>query len=306
MENYFRYLPVSPELLRWGVVLSAAGFTRIPPRSSYPPAEHPLDHRLDWDHGRVIEMLQLVLISEGRGRLETQGMRAQLVEPGMLFMLLPNCWHRYRPEPRVGWVESWIEVRGPVVDELLQAGTFAPGTCLRRGALQCGIEDTLNRIHRLVLADLPGSRPELGALAMQVLSQGTRLSAGQPRISNIKRAVHQAEIHLRNHYHEALNVRDLAGSLGVAYSHFRRAFRAQTGFSPWQYVIHLRLARARLLMASGDTKLDDLAAQLGFSSGFHLSAAFKQAYGVSPAPWRKSLVADSGPPRKDPRRSHQP
>ena len=147
MEDYFRYFPTPPELLNWGLALSAAGFTRIPPHTPYPPAKHPEDHELDWNHGRVIESLQVVLVSDGGGVLETRSTRQQRVEAGMVFLLLPHSWHRYRPDPETGWVESWIEVRGPVVDGLLQRDTFPPGSILQHGAFDAGIEETLNRIH---------------------------------------------------------------------------------------------------------------------------------------------------------------
>ena len=113
------------------------------------------------------------------------------------------------------------------------------------------------------------------------------------RLSNIQRAVHRAERYLNDHYREAIQIEALAAQLGVAYSHFRRAFRAHTGFSPWRYVIHLRLTRARALMASSNATLEDIATQTGFSSGFHLSSTFKQAYGLAPDPWRKALMVNA-------------
>jgi len=44
-------------------------------------------------------------------------------------------------------------------------------------------------------------------------------------------------------------------------------------------------------MASSNATLDGIAAQTGFSSGFHLSSCFKQAYGTAPDPWRRALMA---------------
>lgn len=291
MENYFRYLPTAPEILDWGLAVSAAGYTRVPPHVSYPPAAHPGDHALDWNHGRVIDALQVVLVSEGGGWLETDAMRRRRVEAGMVFLILPHAWHRYRPDPETGWTESWIEARGPVVENLLRKATFPPASALRNGAIDAGIDETLNRIHQRIGGDPPGSQPELSALALQVLAQCSTLTAGASRTSRIQRAVYRAERHLNDHYREAIQMESLAAQLGVAYSHFRRAFRAHTGFSPWQYVIHLRLTRARSLMSSGDATLDEIAARTGFSSGFHLSNSFKQTYGISPDHWRKNLIS---------------
>ena len=289
--DYFRYLPATPEARRWGVAVTAAGLTHIPAGVAYPPADHPADHAFEWKHGRVLDALQIVLISAGGGWLETRAAGRRKVQPGMAFLLLPGEWHRYRPDPRTGWRESWIEIQGPVVDELLAAGTFAAGAVLRPGALDAGLEETFDEIHRLVRTSGVAFQPEISAAALKALAQCVRAGHGQGRrMPRIEQAVAEALRILNEQHAEPVNIEQLAQDLGVAYSHFRRAFRAHTGHAPWQYVLHLRLTRARRLLASGDAKLDEIAARVGFSSGFHLSAAFKRAYGQSPDAWRRSLA----------------
>jgi len=288
-SDYFRYFPISPETRRWGLGVTASGFTRIPAGAEYPPAKHPEDHCFDWAHGRVLDALQIVLISSGRGWLETRATGRRLIKAGMVIMLLPKTWHRYRPDPQTGWDESWIEVRGPVVDELLQAETFLPGSVLRRGAIGVGLEEALDAIHQLARKGPLGFQSEFSVAALHVLSLCARISPAWMQPSRIQSAVKEAEQYFSSHHAEMINVEALAERLGVAYSHFRRAFRTQTGFAPWQYVVHLRLTRARRLLASSDATLDDVAARVGFGSGFHLSNAFKKAYGQSPHLWRQTL-----------------
>ncbi len=287
--DYFRYFPATPDIALWGLGVTAAGHTRIKAGTSYPPALHPEDHELNWSHGRVLDALQIVLVSKGAGWLETRAIGRRRVRAGMVFLLLPETWHRYRPDPQTGWTESWIEVQGPVVDGLLSAGTFPPASILSPGAIDAGLEEALDAIHRQVSIE-SGSQPELSAAALRVLALCTRAAKSGVRPSRIQRAVNEAERFLNEHHAEPVNVEELAVKLGVAYSHFRRAFRARTGFAPWKYVIHLRLTRARRLLASSDAKLDDIAARVGFSSGFHLSNAFKQAYGQAPDMWRRTLA----------------
>lgn len=288
-SDYFRYFPAPPELQRWGLGVTAAGRTKINAGAVYPPARHPEDHRLIWSHGRVLDSLQIVLIPSGGGWLETRATGKLRVDSGMVFLLLPGIWHRYRPDPASGWTESWIEVQGPVVDGLLNAGTFPAGGILYRGAIDEGMEETLEYIHRRILKGPDRFQPELAAAALQVLAQCARISQERIQMSRIQGAVNEAERFLIEHHAEPINVEEIAVKLGVAYSHFRRAFRAQTGFAPWKYVIHLRLTRARRMLASSDAKLEEVAARVGFSSGFHLSNAFKQAYGESPDKWRRGL-----------------
>lgn len=288
-SDYFRYFPATPDIELWGLGVTAAGHTRIRAGTLYPPDSHPDDHQLNWSHGRVLDALQIVLISEGAGWLETRATGRRRVRAGMVFLLLPATWHRYRPDPQTGWTESWIEVQGAVVNGLLSAGTFPATSILYPGAIDAGLEETLDSIHRQISTE-PNSQPELSAAALRVLALCARAAKSSVRPSRIQRAVADAERFLNEHHAEPVNVEELAVKLGVAYSHFRRAFRARTGFAPWKYVIHLRLTRARRLLASGDAKLDDIAARVGFSSGFHLSHAFKQAYGQAPDTWRRTLA----------------
>jgi AraC-like DNA-binding protein len=293
-HNYFRYLPVTHELKRWGLGVTATGWTHVLPGAAYPPEKHPEDHQLNWKHGRVLDALQIVLIPSGSGFLETKATGKRRIEAGMVFLLLPGVWHRYRPDPECGWTESWIEVQGPVVDALLHDGVFTATSILHRGGIDGGIEEALESIHQVTRKGSPGFQPTLSATAMKLLALCSMISKSGNRKSSpprIEMAVHEAERYLNDHHAEPVNVEQLAASLGVAYSHFRRAFRAQTGMAPWRYVIHLRLTRARRMLASGDAKLDDIASRVGFSSGFHLSNAFKQAYGESPDTWRRSLAS---------------
>lgn len=289
-KDYFRYLPTSPELRRWGIGVTAAGRTRIAAGSEYPPALHPENHQLDWEHGRVLDALQIVLVSSGEGWLETSATGRRRVKAGTAFMLLPQTWHRYRPDSATGWSESWIEVTGPVVDTLLLEEAFPAGSVLHPNAIDTGLEEVLNDIHRLIQNHATGFQPELSAAALRALALCHGISRSRRRPSRMQQAVAEAERYLNDHHADAVNVEQLARRLGVAYSHFRRTFRAQTGFAPWQYVLHLRLTRARRLLASSDATLDDIAARVGFGSGFHLSAAFKRAYQESPGSWRRSLA----------------
>ena len=153
-----------------------------------------------------------------------------------------------------------------------------------------GLDAALEALHDRARTDPLGFDPELSARGYSVLAAWTTRSSDASGSQRSWRVVAEAERFLAAHHHEAINVAELARDLGMAYSHFRRLFRKQTGYAPWQYVVRLRLARARRLLASsGETKLEDIAGKLGFSSAFHFSAAFKQAHGKSPDQWRRGL-----------------
>ena len=55
------------------------------------------------------------------------------------------------------------------------------------------------------------------------------------------------------------------------------------GMAPHQYILQQRLQRASELLTRTDLSIERIAQECGFSSQSHLTAAFKTAYGVTPA-----------------------
>jgi AraC-like DNA-binding protein len=242
-----------------------------------------------------LDALQIVLIASGRGRFETRATGLHEIKPGEAFVVLPGVWHRYEPDPKTGWEESWIEVRGAVVTGLIKAGIFRPEAAVNRGTFEVGMHEALAAIHERSRTGSPGFDAGRVAAAFGVLAAWQLALQAIPKRGRIAKAVAEAEHYLADHYSEEVNIEQLARKLGVAYSHFRRAFREQTGFAPWQYMVHLRLSRARRMLASSDATMDDIANQLNFSSSSHFSVAFKKAYGIAPALWRRDLYSRQAP-----------
>ena len=291
--DYFHYFPVSREAAAWGLAVTAAGFTGILPQTPYPPVRHPTGHHFEWRRGRVLEALQIVLITAGRGEFERRGARRQIIETGDAFLLLPGVWHRYRPDPATGWEESWVELSGATVDRLCRQRILSSRAPVLRNALAAGLEGGLDAVHARARQPAPGFDPELAARGLGVLAAWHQAGLASQRDTRMGRAVAAAESHLAKNLAAPVNVAQLARRLGVAYSHFRKAFKSHTGYAPWQYMLHLRLAQARRQLAASDATLDEVASRLGFSSAFHLSTAFKQAYGTAPAHWRRRFAGET-------------
>lgn len=86
----------------------------------------------------------------------------------------------------------------------------------------------------------------------------------------------------------ALSVKAMAQLLGLSEGYFIRAFKTATGKSPHAYLIDRRLAKARALMRDSSASLSDIALTCGFNSQAHMTTAFRQRLGVSPAQFRRA------------------
>ncbi|WP_367256812.1 helix-turn-helix transcriptional regulator [Pseudomonas sp. stari2] len=83
-----------------------------------------------------------------------------------------------------------------------------------------------------------------------------------------------------------LGIQTMAQLLELSEGYFIRAFKQATGKSPHSYLIDRRLARARALMRDSTASLAEIALACGFNSQAHMTSAFKQRLGVSPAQLR--------------------
>ena len=84
---------------------------------------------------------------------------------------------------------------------------------------------------------------------------------------------------------------ELADSLGVTDRHLRRAFRAEFGVSPVQYLQTRRLLLAKNLLTDTDLSIIDVALAAGFGSLRRFNHLFKSRYRLSPAALRRQSAA---------------
>lgn len=307
VHTFFRYFPVSDRDRRWGLYLTTAGESRIPPHFHYPPPGHPGGYQFDWRKGRVLHEYQIVYISTGQGRLE---MRRQhwRIGAGTVFLLHPGVWHRYRPDPATGWSEHWVGCDGPVVRSLIRQGFFSP----RRPVQQVRDEDLLLGAFTSLMDAIHAGRPALqqvaaGATLYILALVYSALQPGQAGPQRVSRAIHEAMRQMADAAHEVGPLPSLARNLGVSYTWFRRAFAHHTGLSPHQYQLQLRIGRARTLLSETTLAVKEIGFRSGFESEQYFCRLFKSKTGVSPGAWRRrnggeNLYSEQPLPRRAPRK----
>ncbi|MFC3942817.1 AraC family transcriptional regulator [Pseudomonas gingeri NCPPB 3146 = LMG 5327] len=101
-----------------------------------------------------------------------------------------------------------------------------------------------------------------------------------PRVAQLARE------YLHAHLQHDLSLDDLAAVTGVDRFRLTRAFKSAYGLPPHAYLVQLRLAKARQMLARGEQPAT-VAMALGFADQSHLGRWFLRAYGLTPAAYRK-------------------
>ena len=212
--------------------------------------------------------------------------------PGHVFLLEPGEIHDGHAPTEDGFTYSTLYLDPTWVDSQLRAlFEHAPGDSLPSFA------DTLCNDERLARAT---------ALAFQAVhTQDLRIvrqTAMDDLLACLTRHLHwrrrlnpdprlpltaqRARDYLHANLERDIGLEDLAQACGIDRFRLTRAFKAAFGLAPHAYLIQLRLARARRLLARGQSPTE-VAMALGFADQSHLGRWFRRAYQLTPADYRR-------------------
>jgi len=85
---------------------------------------------------------------------------------------------------------------------------------------------------------------------------------------------------------DELRLRDLAQSVGLSSAHFSEMFRKLMGETPHQFVLRVRVERAKEMLRSAEMRVLDIVVACGFKTQQHFARAFRQLSGASPTEYR--------------------
>lgn len=102
-----------------------------------------------------------------------------------------------------------------------------------------------------------------------------------------KYVAEQVMEYMEQHYSEKLSLDQVAQTMYLSPFYLSRLFKHETGDTPMNYLIRVRMRRAgELLRTQKHTSIQDVARCVGYEDAYHFSKAFKKHYGMPPSKYR--------------------
>ena len=101
--------------------------------------------------------------------------------------------------------------------------------------------------------------------------------------------IEEAKLYIQDHLTDSVTVKQLAAIAEMSESYFRKIFREINGMSATQYMIYLRINKAKDLLASGTVNVTETALLCGFNDVFYFSILFKKNVGITPSEFMKNI-----------------
>ena len=289
-KKYVKYLVSNIQDKQWGLEITTVGHQNILPYTSYPPQIHPSPYLFSTEKGRVLSDYQLVYITRGRGRFASAHCQECEIKEGDMFLLFPNEWHNYKPDPKTGWHESWIGFTGENIRKKIESHFFS----LEKVVFKIGIQEQLYNLYywaNIVAQNQdPGYQQILAGIASLLL--GVAYSKSRQEIFQDKQTnalVSKAKILMAENIGQNFleGGKAIAQHIGVGYSWFRHIFKEYTGFSPNQYVIELKISKSKELLINTNLTCQQISDMVGFETPSYFSIMFKKKVGFTPIEYRK-------------------
>ncbi|HYH55956.1 MAG TPA: AraC family transcriptional regulator, partial [Anseongella sp.] len=243
-------------------------------------------------NGRVLQEYQLIYIPRGEGVFESDSCPQTRIREGAMIILFPNEWHRYKPDKATGWDEYWVGFKGGIIDNMVGNRFFEP----KNPSLQIGVNERVVSIFDEIIENTKqeksGYQPLISGAVVHLLGLIHSISREQhfeDQQMTVENIVNKARILFRSNIEQQISPEKIAHELGLSYSWFRKTFKAYTGIAPGQYLIQLKIEKAKQLLSDPSKSVKEIAYDLKFDSSFYFSKLFKEKTGLPPERYRKKI-----------------
>ncbi|MFE7777362.1 helix-turn-helix domain-containing protein [Streptomyces sp. NPDC057445] len=230
---------------------------------------------------RTLDHHVAVLISAGGGWYRgADGRRLTVSAPAVLW-LTPGVPHHYAPDPATGWDEGFVDFSGPATATYTELGYIEPQRPVVPLTDATPARAAVGRIARAARRGNPLLEVETGAAVHELLVALRRARAdtspdGDPVLRLLARDAFQP-----------LTVAEHAARHGMTSTELRTAVRRGAGCGPKDYLLGIRLGRAKELLAATDLPVAAVARRVGYDDPAYFSRLFTRRVGTAPVRFRE-------------------
>lgn len=255
------------------IAVNCSGYQKYITRSSQRLRE---EGRLDF---------QMIYIIKGKGSFRV-AQNIFEVQEGNIVIYHPGEIQQYTYCSQDKAEVYWIHFTGYGAEEFLQkAGLW------HKPIYTIGIDTTIIELYKKIIYELQLKRPlyELTAntacLELVALMGRKNLevkNSFQGKDEKIYRVIEE----LHSSYNIKWSVTELSNMCNLSPFQFIRNFKAHTGMTPIDYLIKIRIDKAKEFLLNSSLSIHEISEVLGYENAFYFSRIFKRKEGISPEKYR--------------------
>lgn len=234
----------------------------------------------------------LHIVRGGKGILEINNQKYVLTK-GDAFLISPDVEAWYEADATDPWSYMWVGFTGYRAQEYAEHAGFTKRAPLRK--IECDNElnnyiDGMLEAHQLSYTDELKRNGYLLLFFSALMEDYKKMVPGMNRQPSYPGSVYvkHAMEYMAYHYREKIRINELADYIGVNRSYLTSSFKKAIGCSPQEYLVNLRMEKAKAMLRNSNMQINGIAAAVGYTDQLAFSKIFKQHFGVSPKTYRET------------------
>ncbi|RXT03749.1 helix-turn-helix domain-containing protein [Ammoniphilus sp. CFH 90114] len=127
----------------------------------------------------------------------------------------------------------------------------------------------------------------LGELRKSLLNLHQTISHSSKERLNV---IGEIAKYIDKHYHEDLTLQCIAEQFYLSREHISRKFKLEFGSNLFDYLISVRIEKAKALLTDPGLRVSDISKMVGYEDEKYFSKVFKKVTGYSPSQYRNHLI----------------
>lgn len=233
---------------------------------------------------KYVDNLLLMMVENGEMRLEYRG-KHYTAKPGDIVLMDCTFPQYYDTADYVEFY--WMHISGLNAFDLCEHLTNAHDGIVHRTPNNEKAAELL----RLLVSQYANNQPVGDAEQSRLLYNILCYLMPSVQISSSRTGgdspVQKVIEYIRAHLGEDLSLKQLAAIVYLSPSHLIRLFREETQHSPHEYIVLMRMDRAKYLLKTTTIPIKNIAFEVGYRSESSFSGAFTERIGISPRKFRE-------------------
>ena len=233
----------------------------------------------------------LIYCTEGKGIIEVEDQIYRL-EKSDAFCIPRNVRHKYYADEKEPWSILWVHFKGEntnyfPLEERKMVHINSRHSDNRMMVLFNLLFRVLERNYTI------GNFIYISQVLSLILSEiYFREKVDESSVQD--RHVTMVIRYMYQHLRENLTLEEISEEVRLSKSYLNAVFKAQTGKSPVEFFIHLKMQEACKLLKSTDYYIYEVSSELGYTDQYYFSRIFKKVVGVSPKDYKNGDYFYSG------------
>lgn len=214
------------------------------------------------------------------------------VEQGELFLIRPSESIHYQADYITPWTYYWVGFNGGNILEILNLCGFSNDTLVRSYRDDEKLKEVMHQLAYPNYDSLDREYELLGYL-YHMFSLLIHTHHHTPVPKSVQYLNHAIGFIQQRYSYSDLKVNDVADYVGIDRTYLYRIFYESFQMSIQDFILNLRLKKAKHLLTYSDNSIGLIAFNCGFENQSYFSTIFKKHFSISPLQYRKESLAKS-------------